>query len=548
MITKAGVPTKKIIAGISSYGRSFKMSREGCTGPMCTFEAIGAKNESAAAKGRCTGTAGYIGEVEIRDLIDQGRGSSKYDMASGSDILVYDKTEWVAWMDSNTKISRTDEYKKLKLGGTSDWAIDLHLGGLSLSDADEAEYWKESDPLCDPDLSWSSMEDLDKATFPAACGAQYTVQTSLKMLDDAMRAYGEASKDYDTAFDWYVKLIENSIQPKLDECIDWEKNGPCNKFFYCTWREHGRIRNEGPCPLGKNDRALFMVYELTYTLKDETSFYKTLLDQYGIQREWVKFGNVDYVYHCKSGDLHGPGGPGRGGRNISSVDDDSDPLSKRQCENEDRHELGRPLKADKVDVANPKKIVEAAVPNLGLLRGGLVAQWTSMALGTWGGNNEEAAQVAAQPVFMIVQAIESMKKIRELGLEYKEEEDKKKQKELILLIVTLVLFFIPVVGEASAALGFTTATVARIALMIGFVGDAALTAISVVDDPLIAPIAALGMLVGVGGAAARTPGRVAELAKGQRAMRASGIVSKMGDLFKRNDDLLQKVANVCRKK
>lgn len=542
MITKAGVPTNKIIAGVSSYGRSFKMSQEGCTGPMCTFEAIGAKKESAAAKGRCTGTAGYIGDVEIRELIDQGRGRSTYDQASGSDILVYDKTEWVAWMDTNTKTSRTSEYQRLKLGGTSDWAVDLGLAGLSLSEAEESEYYTDSEPLCDAGLGWASMEDLGKASFPGACGAQYTVQTSLQMLDGAMRAYGEASKDYDLAFDWYVKLIQDSIQPQLDKCIDWEDNGPCNKFFYCTWREDGKIRNQGPCPLGKHDRNLFWEYELTYTLKDEAGFAKTLLEQYGILREWVKFGDVHTVYRCKAGERDRPGA---GVRNISEP---HEILRKRQCENEDRHELGRPLKADKVEVANPKKIVEAAMPNLGLLRAGLVAQWTTMVLGTWGGNNEEAAQVAAQPVFLIAQAIESMHKVREMGRDYKKEVDARKQKELILLILTIVLFFIPIAGQAGAALGFTTATVARIALLIGFVGDAALTAVSVVDDPMMAPIAALGMFVGLGGGAARTPGRVAEIAKGQRAMRASGIVAKMGDLFKRNDDILQKVANVCRRK
>ena len=40
------------------------------------------------------------------------------------------------------------EYMNLKLGGTSDWAVDLSLGGLSFSEADEQEYYKESESLC----------------------------------------------------------------------------------------------------------------------------------------------------------------------------------------------------------------------------------------------------------------------------------------------------------------------------------------------------------------------------------------------------------------
>ena len=37
MITKAGVTTNKIAVGVASYGRSFKGTTAGCTGPMCTF-------------------------------------------------------------------------------------------------------------------------------------------------------------------------------------------------------------------------------------------------------------------------------------------------------------------------------------------------------------------------------------------------------------------------------------------------------------------------------------------------------------------------------
>lgn len=57
MITKAGVVPEKVFVGVSSYGRSFRMSDPSCTGPQCTF--TGAYGHSEAEPGQCTGTGGY---------------------------------------------------------------------------------------------------------------------------------------------------------------------------------------------------------------------------------------------------------------------------------------------------------------------------------------------------------------------------------------------------------------------------------------------------------------------------------------------------------
>lgn len=134
MITKAGVPAKKIFAGISSYGRSFHMSQAGCTDSMCQY--TGSATESDAAKGPCTNTGGYIAAAEIRDILHQGQVGERdvrtyHDGASNSDIVVYDDVEWLAWMSDKTKSSRIQWYQDLNLGGVSDWAVDLDgSGGL----------------------------------------------------------------------------------------------------------------------------------------------------------------------------------------------------------------------------------------------------------------------------------------------------------------------------------------------------------------------------------------------------------------------------------
>ncbi|KAL1853192.1 hypothetical protein VTK73DRAFT_9058 [Phialemonium thermophilum] len=119
MITKAGVPSNMVVAGVTSYGRSFQMTDPACSGPMCTWV-------KTATPGRCTKTAGYLGDAEIKDIIKNNRDARQLKDDSGSNILIYDKNQWVSWMDSDNKKGRTTYYQSLfALGGTSDWAVDL---------------------------------------------------------------------------------------------------------------------------------------------------------------------------------------------------------------------------------------------------------------------------------------------------------------------------------------------------------------------------------------------------------------------------------------
>ncbi|KAL4997043.1 hypothetical protein BDV10DRAFT_186556 [Aspergillus recurvatus] len=91
MITMAGVPSNKIIVGLASYGRSFRMIEAGCTGPMCKY--VGP--DSGAAKGECTNTAGYIADAEICRISDEdATAETYYDNSSDSNILVYGSAEW----------------------------------------------------------------------------------------------------------------------------------------------------------------------------------------------------------------------------------------------------------------------------------------------------------------------------------------------------------------------------------------------------------------------------------------------------------------------
>lgn len=122
MITKAGVPSNKVVVGVASYGRSFKMAEAGCTGPLCRF--TGNSRVSNAAKGRCTDTGGYISNAEIAEIIESGKVNKQW-IEAGSNMLVYNDTEWVAYMADDIKAARSQFYDMYHFAGTADWAVDL---------------------------------------------------------------------------------------------------------------------------------------------------------------------------------------------------------------------------------------------------------------------------------------------------------------------------------------------------------------------------------------------------------------------------------------
>ncbi|KAI0440064.1 glycoside hydrolase superfamily [Xylaria telfairii] len=121
MVTKAGVPSDKIVVGVTSYGRSFRMTDSSCTGPLCTYTG----SDSSATPGRCTRTKGYISNAEINELIAIGDTSKQWSDDTESDYVIYGNGDWVAYMDDANKESRIAKFKSLNFKGSSDWALDL---------------------------------------------------------------------------------------------------------------------------------------------------------------------------------------------------------------------------------------------------------------------------------------------------------------------------------------------------------------------------------------------------------------------------------------
>lgn len=125
MITKAGAPSNKIAAGITSYGRSFNMADGDCYTAQCYF--TGTRMVSDATLGPCTGEPGILANAEILDIIDDSSrvNHNFVDDETHSNVLVYDGNQYVSWMSEDLKAQRRTFYQALGIGGSINWATDL---------------------------------------------------------------------------------------------------------------------------------------------------------------------------------------------------------------------------------------------------------------------------------------------------------------------------------------------------------------------------------------------------------------------------------------
>lgn len=101
-----------------------------------------------------------------------------------------------------------------------------------------------------------------------------------------------------------------------------------------------------------------------------------------------------------------------------------------------------PIENPSLVVPNPKDIITKGLGDVPGLRVAMEATLLDMMLGNWvGGSTSDPVQAYSTPVFMLMEAVDSMTQAKALGVkeEKEEAEEAKRRKDFILLIVSVLL-------------------------------------------------------------------------------------------------------------
>ncbi|OIW30765.1 hypothetical protein CONLIGDRAFT_614022 [Coniochaeta ligniaria NRRL 30616] len=243
MITKAGAASNKIVVGVSSYGRSFAMANAGCYGPNCLF--TGTATQSNAAQGPCTQTGGYISDAEIKDILtnNASRVNQNFiDSVSNSRIVVYDDTQWVAFMDDSVRSERSTLYKALQMGGTTNWASDLESyndappGSANSWDGFRLSIKAGSDPYAEGSRTgnWTTISCDDESVENIR---GLTPEQRWDMMDgpDAWTDVVNVYKDYDSKSTTFTMSVSDTVHgPEQANCGTLLAGNNCEQTLQCV--------------------------------------------------------------------------------------------------------------------------------------------------------------------------------------------------------------------------------------------------------------------------------------------------------------------------
>ncbi|CAG8954007.1 hypothetical protein HYFRA_00009106 [Hymenoscyphus fraxineus] len=627
MITKAGVPSNKIAVGVSSYGRSFKMTNPACTGPECTF--IGP--ETKAEPGQCTQTPGILADAEIAhqffNLLNEVKTparqtlteddflynriknifpntTTRYDDVSGSDILIYGTTEWVAYLSDNSKRFRKDTYKRLNFAGSVDWALDLQapveldlMGLETYVSEDNSTYIEQlsgnAQPLPVCSSSYTTFEQLEKDadTMPDNCRALYALQALDSLLTEALANYTDImAKGYDDKFNAYAGAVVNSASKNV---VDFY-TGNGNKYFTCVVVEmeqccsdchkynpkpndpHCRYCHNDSCKKKRED-----VFSIGLGLEESEIVETSLVTREGVTiatpagRPKSNYKMVNHTEPCPPDySLRSSSGPDYKDTVYWSLREDKvsvfwadlleatgitpeniafkniqnypcDGFPKEECIYHGQWAMNVPAPQgyDKSDISNPKDLISKALENSKKLGPQIKDLLFTIRVDFYMGDPFDAVDALGIPITMIADAVANMVTVADIGKGIEDAEAKAKREKIIFGFLTTITIFVPVAGEVMSAVA-GLATIGRIVSLLGVAGNAAFDSYTIVKDPKNAPLAIFGLILAPLGLTDAIA--LAKAARIARNMDSKDAI-KLGTSIGKRLAVLQRVTKICKR-
>ena len=552
--------------------------RNSLSSPDCSFTGPG----STATPGECTGTAGYISNAEIYEIIDLNRSDTTYvfDAASDTDMVFYG-TNWVSYMTDTTKGTRTTFYQGLNFGGTVDWAVDLQQFGDDDGDPtndDEDDDLDDTTSLDPCDATYNTLADLDAAagSIPEHCITLYTIIALKNLLTETLNNYTDLmNKGYDGKFKTYASSVADSAGKSLHDFVN--NNG--NKYFtcvigetaiccdsckanshsasYCNYCFDGKCyktcnsvlgctRDLGMDVLGERDGVGPIQVLISQVLKKdepcppdysqrgygpdnpyEQSVWWTLVNDTGFYSDLAT--NTGIPKDKTKIDNYNRGN----GCAPSAKWGDDDPCWYSGYD----YNIPVVNGYGSSDVANPKDIVQKGLANAQTIPGQIDDIVSQLRVDAWWGNGADLIDSLSMPIFMLAAATENMAQVEEIA----DKIDDAKKKAFILAFLSAIFLIIPVIGEVASAVA-EIGDIAAITSLIGAVGNSALDIYTIVDDPNNAPLAIFDLIL--------EPLALADIAKLNKAATARRLmtaedVAKLGDKVSGRMNTIEKVKGKC---
>ena len=561
------------------------MTTPGCTGVDCTFG--GSNTQSTAEPGDCTQTSGYISNYEINMIIEMNETStgvrSFYDPASDSNILVYNETNWVAYMDDTTKASRTNWYNGLNFAGTVDWALDLQADTGDDGDPD-GDQDGDPDPinLLPCTNSYSTMEALDAASgsIPLHCRAQYTLDTLSQLFSASLKNYTDmVNNGYDKKFKTYAKAVSDGASKTVYNwittngsyafncivaeasfcCGTCSKNNnqckycrndkgdscerECNPRFGCLYKELNKkqipiiqdtepiwkwVNETEPCPPDYSQRG-YGPGDASNPGDYEQSVFWTLQDS-----------KADQFY----ADLFTSTGVPKNKTKIGDQDRGNDCAPSNHRGDGDNcwaegydYGIVMPDGYGVNDVTNPKDMITKALSLSNNLGPQIASVAEQLRLFAYIDNMNDVVDAVSMPALMFVEAAASMALVDETA----DKIDDAKRKAIILAFISAILFFIPIVGEVAGTIE-AAGDLGAIISLLGDAGNVAFDTYTVVKDPENAPLAIMGLIF--------APASLADIAKVTRAANIrrgmdDADIAKLGERVADGMGTIRKINGKC---